>query len=716
MIDMKLSLKSFLLSSTLTSALVVGVVPYSQRSAIGADDGTSMIVQDSLFASREPLNLETSLLASTQETSLSLIPQTIVTPEVSLIEPAVIENPFPDADLSALYYYAKQRQHERVDLEIARLQVIYPGFIAPTDLYVTAQKLVPDEQPLWDLFAVDDFTGIDAEIVRRKTEDPKWVPTQDFSSKLARKKQRIQMMELARVEDWIGVVSVGQSIDPKTEADVDLVWTLIDAYSNLKENAPLIKAYKGLFFREPVHRLSDLHLLVTLQKSLRDFPAVEVRRVMTNLWTVPSRVPGIDKLRIAMVRKSIADFNASEITMASVAKVDVQRLTDLAVSEQNPADLSVLGWYHLKLEKPDKAQALFELVMKVEPNANNAKGMYLSLSRQGFDSQAYEFASTHLPNLSDDPIFLMNVLSPKFSKPKRGSITEDILVAYSTAILETSSANHSEILGWYAYNSRQFEAALAWFTKALEWEESEDRLKGLGLTQIRLGHKDQYLALKERYVDYYPGIWPEITSARPPKARKAVAVVKPKKNIKTSYIKHFERKDYKSCLQELDRLSSKGLTANAWLIRGWCYLAMSRTTEAQKAFAQAMNSTGKLKKDAVYGRALSMLRVRLTDDAEALVMSHSLSTKRQNELFSEIYYQRARSSFDYKQYARTITALDARAKIKTEPRDLTLMRGWAYHHLGYPNEANTIFRRLNMHIQDTKAAQGAFASSGSRGG
>ena len=712
---------------TLSNALKASVFVFAFSTLpfgiVSANDGTELIVQESLFANRQPLNLQAPIMGGTVEQVLdrhSLVPQSpsahsVVHAEVQdKSSEDVPQYAFANVDLAALYYYAKQRQHERVDAEIARLQVLHPGFTAPADLYVTAQKLVPNEQPLWDMFAVDDFTGIDAEIVRRKTEDPKWKPTEDFANKLARKKQRIQMIELARVEDWIGVVSVGQSIDPKIETDVDLVWTLIDAYSHLGEKAPLVRAYKGLFFREPQHRLSDVHLLVTLQKAVRDFPAVEIRRVMTSLWTVPNQVPGIEMLKVDLVRKSIADFNASESNVSTVSSFDVRQLTENAVKGEIAADLSLLGWYQLKLEQPGLAEPLFEKAMKIDPNSQNAKGYYLSLSRQNLDQRAFKFARTHLPNLADDPIFLMNVLSSKFAKPKRGSITEDIVLAYTTAILETSSPEHSEVLGWYAYNSRQFEAAYAWFSKAIEWDENSDRVKGLALTLLRLGRKTDYAELKQDYVDLYPGIWTEVVKASPPKARKAAAISKPKRSVKTSYIKHFERKDYKSCLQELDRLSPSGLTANAWLIRGWCYLAMSRVTEAENSFAQAMrgSGSGQVMKDAVYGRALALLRTRLTDDAESLLRTHPLSSKRQTELFSEIYFQRARSSFDFKQYDRTIAALDARAKLVNEPRDLTLMRGWAYHHLGYPNEANSIFRRLNMHLRDGHASRGIVMTGG----
>ena len=173
-------------TNTLSYALTASVFAFAFSTLpftfASANDGTDLIVQGTLFADRQPLHLQTPIMGARE--SHTLVPQTPPMHK-QLVQKPVDTNPqyaFANADLAALYYYAKQRQHERVDAEIARLQVLHPGFTAPADLYVTAQKLVPNEQPLWDMFAVDDFTGIDAEIVRRKTEDPKWKPTEDFST------------------------------------------------------------------------------------------------------------------------------------------------------------------------------------------------------------------------------------------------------------------------------------------------------------------------------------------------------------------------------------------------------------------------------------------------------------------------------------------------------------------------------------------------------
>ena len=668
--------------------LGAGVLGLVSVQPVSAEDSVRMLIANS----RQPFPADITGPPPLQDVPQAET-QTRPTEAVQALDPV---------ETAALYFYAQERQTERVEAEIKRLQALHPGFVPPKDLYITADTIVPDETDLWALFANDDFTGIDAEIIRRKAEDPAWEPTPDFQDKLTHKKLRVRMKELTEAQDWLALIDIGARIDPATEQDVDLVWMRIDALSEAGDRDGLARTLRGVLVREGRDRLSDENLIITLQKALRDFPASEIRQLAATLWPENSEMYLPSVLRLDLARKEISEFNTDK-DAAPVSPDALRLLSVEARNSRKPEDLSLLGWHDLKMENPQAAEEWFSIAMEVAPDPENAKGMYLSLFRQKQDKKAYEFAATHLEDLADDAVFLMNVLSPRFGKPDEGAISAEAVHAYSTAIMETSAAGHAEILGWYAYNSRQFDAAEAWFRQSYGWEASADRIKGLALTLMRLDNKKDYAALKQEFAAVYPDIWPEITVASVPKARKAASVRTPAAGVKSNYVKHFEAKNYSACLRDIDRLGARASKPSVAVIRGWCELGLKRFGEARVSFETAMAASGQVRSDGIYGAGLALLGARLTDEAEALITAWPLPAARELELKTEIYYQRARSSFDHKQFDRTLAALNARAGLVAESRDLMQMRAWAHYHLGQTQQAKAIFRQLNMVIRDNSS-------------
>ncbi|WP_426237188.1 bacterial transcriptional activator domain-containing protein [Pararhizobium sp. DWP1-1-3] len=620
------------------------------------------------------------------------------------------DNQPDEVEMAALYYYAGQKQDERVAAEAARLRLKFPQFEMPQDLYLPQSARGADETVLWQLYDKSDFTGIDAEIIRRKTEAPDWQPTADFTEKLARRKQRVLMTEAAKDNNWTDIIQAGGSIDPATETEIDLLWMLIDAYAQAGMKQPLADVYRGILLREGDKRLPDAELVTTSQKAIRDFPAADVQAAMQKLAVTPAMQAGLQPVAFDLMRKTVADFNADEKRTVPLTDDQLEPL-----KTANPAkieDMALLGWYYLKIKQPAVSAGWFGKALAIQPDAPNAKGLYLSLAAQNLEEEAYKVATTYLQDLSGDPEFLMNALSLRFAKPDMAAIDEKIVASYSTTILQTLNADHAEILAWYAYNSKQYEASAAWFQKTVDWKAAPARVKGLALSYLRLSQKAEFAALQEKYGSAYPDIWDEIRVASPPKGRVAAAVVKPRGVIRANYFRNFQAKRYAACINDLADLRSRGqLSPDAAQIGGWCYLGLGRLAEARAAFADGLAAGGQVQADAAYGTALTLLRGRLTDDAEAIIRAYPLSAARDREIRVEIYFQRARASFDRKQYQKTLDALNARASLVAEPADLSQLRGWAYYHLGNKQVAKQVFQRLNDHLSDAGVRAGLVATS-----
>lgn len=692
-----------------------------------------------------------------------------------------------DVELAALYYYAEQKQEARVNAEADRLRLKYPDFQLPKDLFVDHSKKLVDEASLWALFEKNDFAGIDQEITRLAAANPGWQPSEDFAGKLAHRKLRVTLTKAYAGKDWVGMIAAGTGINPRTETEADLLWMMIDAYREAAMPDALGEIYKGILFRPKEERLPDPILVTTLQKATQDFPATEIRSAMATLWPNPSQVAALKPLNDDFIRSDIADFNNRSERQEPIADKDIQRIRDLVAARNAPGDMSLLGWYFLKLKQPQEAEPYFSKGLALKATPEFTKGLYLSLAQQKRDEEAYALAAAHLTELVNDPQFLMNALSLRFAKPELGPIDPKTVAAYSGTILQTKSADNAEILAWYAYNTRQFQASEAWFVQAWNWEEQPTRLKGIALSFLREGKKKQFAALRQRFGDLYPDMWAEITSAKAPQRQMgAVAAIAspamaqqviyaapqaqatapayapvaeaqpvvyqvatapvqaepaqqqtqivyasapiedtteeaaPAKPVQRSatigksgrggYVAALQAKNYSACISELNGIAAAGsLGADAELIRGWCYLGLNRVAEARTSFAKALTGTGQTRRDASYGFALAALRVKLTDDAEAVITAYPLDAKKDREVRAEIYWQRARSAFDHKDYQGTLDALNARLNLVPESSDLSTLRAWAHAKLGHTGEARQIFTKLNSQLSDPDLMQGMAA-------
>lgn len=664
------------------------------------------------------LSLKTALLLTA--TALAPVAAHANDPVLSAAQPSLLASEKPaeaspvavagpdEVELAALYYYADQKQEDRVQAEIARLQLKFPGFQAPKNLYLPLAQRSVNEQSLWDLYDKNDFAGIEAEIGRLQAAHAGWVPSEDFSSKLERRKQRVAMTAATTAKDWTGVIAAGEGLDATTEPEIDLLWMLIDAYHATGMKEPLAEVCKGILFRQGDQRFADDLLATTLQKASADFSGEEIRAVIKNLWPQPGAVAALKPIEDDLLRREVATFTADETKTQPLADADISRFGALAAAGQGGADFAVLGWYGLKLGQLPAAEKAFSAAMEREPTLDSAKGLYLSLSRQKRDEDAYGFAVGHLDVLSGDSLFLMNALSPRFSKPELGALDAGTVAAYSAAISETQAADHAEILGWYAYNSRQFEAAEAWFAKAWSWQEKPERLKGLALSYLREGKKKQFAALRDEQGDRFPELFREIGKAAPPRGEKGVTVAKPAASGDTGYIASLKAKRYDDCLRDLQRReNSGGLSADAQLIRGWCLMGLSRPSEAKSAFNVALQGgKASVRQDAAYGSALASLSAGLTGEAEAVISAYPVSASRDRELRGEIYWQRARAAFDSKNFEQTLEALNARLQLMPESSDMSVLRAWAHQRLGHKAEAHAIFQRLSMHLSDPNIMNG----------
>lgn len=645
----------------------------------------------------------------------SLVPadpaQPLPEPIAKRLSPSPKIKPAPDSvELAALYYYAKQGEKERVDREIRRISVKFPDFTVPEDLFRPAEEKRVDESALWQLYEKDDYAAIDGEISRIASENPGWEPSEDFQQKLLRRKQRFEMSTGAKAQDWAAVIASGHDLDPKSETEADLLWMLIDAYSqnSMLDEASLI--YQGMLFRPDDRRLSDDVLIATLQKAARDFPATELRQVIRQLSKSPSIAASSQSLQLDLMRRELADYAASTqsgVEPLPTTLVAVRRAADQLSGEK---DQILLGWYYLKAGQKKEAEVWFRRALSSQPSLEALKGLCFTLLQDDRKPEAFQAVSANLGLASQDWESLLPALSVAFTEKVGNLATPQVVEAFANAIQAAQSPEHAELLGRYAYNALQFDSAQAWFRKSFDWKHSPTALKGQLLATLQRKDKAAYRELEEQFGKEYPQVFTELKSEKAPLGNKGQNVAVPSEQAQPQYVVSFKARRYGDCLSDLARkASSGGLDANAELVRGWCSLSLNRISDARSAFEIAVRNGGGKGDDALYGLGLTLLRAKLTADAEALLARGGLTPARDAELRSELLWQKARAAFDQKRYADVLAALDTRLQITPEAVGMTQMRAWAHYHLGNLGQARAIFTALNQVVRDAANTRGLTA-------
>lgn len=618
--------------------------------------------------------------------------------------------PAPDTvDLAALYYYARNGEAERVEAETRRLELKYPGFMPPADLYAPDAGDHVDETTLWQLYERDDYAGIEQEISRIAASHVGWEPSEDFRSKLERRKLRFAMTQANEAKDFVTVIRLGAKLDPGQETEIDLLWMMLDAYRANEMQEGLTTVYRGILFRAPEKVFSDELVLTTLEKAMEDIPAADLREAIRVLSADPELALSMRSLNLDLMRREMGDFASGVAGAPQPGPEAIAAVRTVAESGQAPEDLALMGWYMLRIEQPDQAANLFQRMLQNKATPEAVRGMALSFSHQSKDEEAYAFVTAHLDMLAGQDAFLLDQLSFPFKGEGKIDIDERVVTRYSEAIQKTESSDHARLIGWYAYNSRQFEPARAWFAKAFEWKAEADSLKGLALALTRLGEKKALANLRDQHGETYEAVFAELKSAAAPRERAGKSVSAPA-GVQAGYLSRLQKKDYGGCVAELRRLEARtALRPDAQVAKGWCLLGLNHLTEARQAFTAGLAGGGGKADDAAYGLGLTLLRANLTDDAEALLMQHSLTPLRDRELRAELLWQRARAAFDRKQYRVTLEALNIRLQIMPEPVGISQMRAWSHYHLGNLAQSRAIFAQLNQVMADPANSRGIAA-------
>lgn len=581
-------------------------------------------------------------------------------------------DPVVRVDESALRYYAAQHAQSRVEAEIRRLRALYPGWEPPADLGRPSAS--GEDQALWDLYGRDRIDDLKLEIDRRMVRQPGWRPSPEMVEKLRRKEMRLDLVAASERGDWAAVTAAAER-DPLLldGGDLDVIWRVAEAAAKTGATPRALDLYRVALSAGA----SADDRLATARKAMAALGPEAMAPLMAE-----ERKGEFEPMRLDLARARLGE-TLKPGPHAAPADEDVARLTAAARRADGKAeDAALLGW--LELERKNAAAAFdwFSLARSRGGDAKTTFGAVLAADRAGRRDEARTLAESAADDGEIGALYL-DLVSADITGPIPATLPAERLTRFARTIERLESGDAAQALGWYAHRAHQFEAARAWFAKAMVWRPSAKTAEGHLLALKALGDRPNFERLAADYRARFADLAP---------VPGFVTVASGRGGARPS------------CGTLLGARGAR--SAGDHLAAGWCLMDLDRGDEAVVAFEKARRGDGRLAAEAGYGLSLAHLRAGRTEAAATVAAGSDIGAARREEIGRVALAQQAIARFDAQDWRGTLAVLDRRRAHVAEPRDLMSMRGWALYHLDRKSEANSVFALLDSQMSTRETRMG----------
>jgi len=368
-------------------------------------------------------------------------------------------------DDHALRYYAALNQTVRVNAEISRLRRLYPGFEPPADLYTAPQGGGLDEEPLWALYSANRTEELRAVIAAKQRELPSWKPSDDLMQKLRRKELRKKITAYWKDGRWQDLVDVVKNEDLSAlDAEVDLLWSIAEAFARTKQTSDAVAIYKSIIATSKDRQIR----IVTVQKSMASLRMAEVETLLAAMPAAADGTRDYQSIMVDVTRARIAAYLHDE-RAEEIPSPDMTQFEAYARESREADQLGLVAWYDYKRRDFRDALEWFKAAIQNGGDAMIAHGLAHTLRALGMMREAEEVSFAWREPLANNVILFLDLLERDLTREIPPYVEPERLARYAKVTMEVASGEGAQALAWYAYNSCQFDVALTWFEKAMAW-------------------------------------------------------------------------------------------------------------------------------------------------------------------------------------------------------------------------------------------------------
>ncbi len=408
-------------------------------------------------------------------------------------QPLAVDGEGPDE--SALRYYAQLGQMDRVNTEIERLVRLYPGWTPPVDLFNGEPPGDPSEDAYWELFGADRMDELRAAIAARKKEEPAWQPSKDLANKIRRKDLRVRIMDFWKKGRWQDLVDYVKADNYNADdADVEMLWTIAEAFAKTKQTNDAISVYLSILKSSA----DQPARLATIQKAMANLRMGDVEKLIAAGRYDAQGRSEFAPIMVDIVRARISAYLHDERS-EKIPDAELDVFKAYAREEKDPNQPGLVAWYYYKTKSFRDALDWFKIALERGGDAMIAHGLAHSLRELDMRRETEEVAYAWREPLVNNLILFVDILErdltlefPPFIEPER-------LARYAKVTMDVASGEGAQALAWYAYNSCQYDVAMQWFQRAVAWFPKEATVYGYALTLQKTKQTKEFWDLMNRY-------------------------------------------------------------------------------------------------------------------------------------------------------------------------------------------------------------------------
>ncbi|AWB08845.1 hypothetical protein A6A40_27980 (plasmid) [Azospirillum humicireducens] len=292
-------------------------------------------------------------------------------------------------DETALRYYARIGDGERLEAEIARLRALDPTWEPPKDLFAP-QPATPgvDESPFWTLVSAGKVAEARAAIAEQRRKSPSWQPSDKLLQELDLAESAGRIRSASDTKRWQDVVDAAAA-NPEAVAcnRLDNAWRLAEAYAELKQADRAFDTYKTIVTSCPKAK----ERRDTIFKASR-YLSPERLRELTALGATANPATGED---YSTVRSAEAELETGRLLerlgdpkAGALSAADLSRVQGIVRDKQDADGAIALGWYFQKRKNFAEAQSWFSQANGWAPSDRAAEGLVLAYNGLGEKAQA----------------------------------------------------------------------------------------------------------------------------------------------------------------------------------------------------------------------------------------------------------------------------------------------------------------------------------------